>query len=93
MAIWRREQQKVSYAAHFAGAMAGIGVGIIALKNRKVETWEVWLKNACMAACGLICAVLVFWNIFKDYLEEKHVLSLMPKENDDQEEIACNWPF
>ena len=95
MAVWRREQQKVSYAAHVAGACAGLGVGIIVLKNRKVETWEIKLKNACIVACVLIYAVLVFWNIFKDYLEEEHVLSLTTKENsnNDQEEIACDWPL
>ena len=95
MAVWRREQQKVSYAAHVAGACAGLGVGIIVLKNRKVETWEIKLKNACIVACVLIYAVLVFWNIFKDYLEEEHVLSLTTKENsnNDQEKIACDWPL
>ena len=99
MAVWRREQQKVSYAAHVAGACAGLGVGIIVLKNRKVETWEIKLKNACIVACVLIYAVLVFWNIFKDYLEEKHVLNSMPTENALQDkninhgESYCNWPL
>ena len=95
MAIWRRKQQKVSYAAHLAGAMAGLGVGIIVLKNRKVEMWEIKLKKACIVACGLIYAVFVFWNIFKDYLEQKHVLSSTSNENDVQDENTdhCNWPL
>ena len=99
MAIWRREQQKVSYVAHLAGAAAGLAVGIIVLKNRKVETWEIRLKNACLVACVLIYVVFIFWNIFKDYLEEKHVLSSIPTENALQDkninhgESYCNWPL
>ena len=100
MAIWRRydeQNQKVSYAAHVAGAMAGLAVGIIVLKNRKVEMWEIRLKNALIVASVLICVVLIFWNIFKDLIEENHVLSSTPTENALQDKNNdpdfCNWPL
>ena len=31
---------KVGYAAHFAGAIAGLLVGVNVLRNLQVETWE-----------------------------------------------------
>ena len=37
-------ETKVGYAAHFAGAIAGLLVGVNVLRNLQVETWEkvVW---------------------------------------------------
>ena len=34
----------VSYVAHLAGAVTGLLVGFLALRNRQVENWEIVMK-------------------------------------------------
>ena len=46
---------QTSYTAHLTGSAVGLLVGLVVLRNRRVEHWETWLKMAC---CGL-AAVLV----------------------------------
>ena len=38
------ECQNVSYVAHLAGAVTGLLVGFLALRNRQVDTWEKVMK-------------------------------------------------
>ena len=55
-----------SYGAHIAGAGIGLLAGILILNNRKVETWEVWLKLCCYLLLALFFTVTVLWNIVGD---------------------------
>jgi rhomboid-related protein 1/2/3 len=50
----------------FLGAFAGLLVGVVALKNRKVERWESGLKGACLALFAVGVALAVVWNAAGD---------------------------
>jgi len=53
---------QVSYAAHIAGAVVGLLLGIIVLRNLKELKWERVLWWVCLLAfLGLLLAALV-WN-------------------------------
>lgn len=45
-----------SYVAHLAGAGCGLLLGLVVLKNRRVQHWEVWLRAAC---CCLAAALIL----------------------------------
>ena len=60
--------QKISIVAHLSGAIAGLLVGIIVLKNRKVHTWEIRLKILCIITFALFIATCIFWNFTADSL-------------------------
>ena len=50
-----------SYEAHLTGALVGLLVGLVVLRNRRVEHWEIWVKAgacACLAVILLLLAVL-----------------------------------
>ena len=57
IAVYRRftsdHRQNVSFTAHLAGAIAGLLVGIIVLKNRQVHAWELKLKMGCIISFGI----------------------------------------
>ena len=65
------KSNKVSHVAHLSGAIGGILVGIIILKNRKVESWETKLKILCMVLFGCFIGGCIFWNITADYIMAK----------------------
>ncbi len=54
---------KVSYVAHLMGAISGLLIGIIVLKNRRVEHWETKLKVVCVFVFLLLVASMIVWNI------------------------------
>ena len=51
--------------------MAGLLVGIIVLKNRKVHTWEIKLKILCIISFALYIGGCIFWNIAADSIMDK----------------------
>lgn len=64
-------ETKVGYAAHFAGAIAGLLVGVNVLRNLQVETWEkvVWWICFVIYVCLVlqilaISFVIVVRNLF-----------------------------
>ena len=68
MVIYNRHIQndasvKTSYIAHLMGALAGFLVGIIVLKNRKVEHWEKKLKVICIVIFLFLAICAVLWNV------------------------------
>lgn len=61
---------QVGYVAHFAGAIAGLLVGINVLRNLEVKTWEkaVWWTSI-ITYTGLMAAAIL-WNIlYTSYYE------------------------
>ena len=49
-----------SYEAHLSGSVMGVVVGVVVLKNRRVQHWEVWLKaGCCVLAGGLLLAGII----------------------------------
>ncbi len=85
-AIWHRRRAKIqgrppsvntSYAAHVAGLIAGLLVGIVVLKNRKVERWERTLKFVCLFLTLTAFALAVLWHCVGDI-----VVQLVTKDVD-----------
>ena len=70
IAVYRRfrsdHRQNVSFTAHIAGAIAGLLVGIIVLKNRQVHAWELKLKMGCIISFGIFILACLFWNVTAD---------------------------
>ena len=53
-----------SYEAHLSGSVMGVVVGVVILKNRRVQHWEVWLRAGCCVLAGGLLLVGVITNIF-----------------------------
>ncbi|KAG1714270.1 Rhomboid-related protein 2 [Nymphon striatum] len=65
-------EQSVSYAAHLAGAIAGLLVGINVLRNLKVRTWETKLWWISLVTFILLMLGLIVWNAaFPKYFPEQ----------------------
>lgn len=70
MAIYNKHmydhENTTGYTAHIAGALSGLVVGLMVLKNRKVQTWEIWLRLGCVLITGTFLAVTILWNTAGD---------------------------
>ena len=58
------EVNTTSYTAHLSGVVMGIMVGVVMLKNRRVQFWEQWLRVACCALAAVFMLVMIVINIF-----------------------------
>ena len=56
--------KSVSRAGHAFGAITGLMIGIVILKNRKVEKWEMILQIIAFTAFCLFVIVLILWHLF-----------------------------
>ena len=59
-----------SWEGHLAGGLTGILLGIVVLKNRRVEKWETWLKLACVLAYTAAIITMITSNIFVSNCED-----------------------
>eukprot|EP00092_Neocalanus_flemingeri_P000614 GFUD01000656.1.p1 GENE.GFUD01000656.1~~GFUD01000656.1.p1 ORF type:complete len:555 (+),score=96.90 GFUD01000656.1:530-2194(+) len=70
MAIYNKHmyahENTTGYTAHIAGALSGLVVGLMVLKNRKVQAWEIWLRLGCVLITGSFLAVTILWNTAGD---------------------------
>lgn len=57
------QDDKTAYAAHFGGAMAGLLVGIVVLRNLEVEKFEKILQRIAITIFVLFMVVAIIWNI------------------------------
>lgn len=55
---------QVGYVAHFAGAIAGLLVGINVLRNLEVKTWEKVVWWASIITYTVLMTAAILWNIF-----------------------------
>ena len=65
-AFYRRysgEHTSVSYVAHLVGAIVGLMVGLIVLKDRIEEAWEKKMKAICWVCFFTSFVVFILWNI------------------------------
>ena len=53
-----------SWEGHLAGGLTGILLGIVVLKNRRVEKWETWLKLVCVLSYTVAILAMIMANIF-----------------------------
>ena len=58
------EVNTTSYTAHLSGVVMGMLVGVVILKNRRVQFWEQWLRVACCALAAVFMLVMIVINIF-----------------------------
>ncbi|XP_015903155.1 rhomboid-related protein 2 [Parasteatoda tepidariorum] len=58
------EKNRTSYAAHFAGALAGLMIGLVCLRNLRVHKWEKILGWVLFAVFVLLMLFAILWNIF-----------------------------
>ena len=49
--------------AHIAGATVGLLLGIVVLKNFKMENWEKYLWWCSLVALSLLFVVGIIWNL------------------------------
>ena len=64
--VWAAVKQvdsATSYTAHLAGVVMGVVVGLVILKNRRVEFWEKWLRVGCCLVAGSYLIILVVLQI------------------------------
>jgi len=54
------------YHAHLAGALAGLTMGVVVLKNRRVEPWQLGLRFACLLFFMAFVVFGVLWNLFTE---------------------------
>lgn len=65
-------KSRTSYAAHFAGALAGFLVGLNVLRNLKIRSWEIKLGWVMLGIYGVLMLFAIFWNAFySDYFPKK----------------------
>lgn len=69
-----KEKSRIGYAAHIAGAIAGLLVGINILRNLQVKTWERVLRWACVVVFfTLMLAAIIFNASYPSYFPESHM--------------------
>lgn len=67
VAVYERyggKKNRTSYAAHIAGAIAGLMVGIVTLRNLKKSRWEIILGYIAVGTYIAVLTVIVLFNIF-----------------------------
>jgi len=57
-----QEDSKIGYAAHVAGAVAGLLVGINVLRNLDVKAWERKVWWSCIILFTLLILTAIIWN-------------------------------
>jgi len=57
------ESSSTSYTAHLSGVIMGVLVGVVMLKNRRVQHWERWLIVLSWVSAAIIITALVILNI------------------------------
>ena len=58
------DKPQIGYTAHFCGALCGLLMGVVCLRNLHRLQWERVLWWICLTLTVLLFAFAVFWNIF-----------------------------
>ena len=85
--------QKISIVAHLSGAVAGLLVGIIVLKNRKVHTWEIKLKILCIITFAVFIGGCCFWNIAADPIMQRYMGKPFFENSQDYQDYESSCYF
>ena len=61
-----------SYEAHLTGALVGLLVGLVVLRNRRVEHWETWVKaGACASVVCLLILLAILHTVEEVQMKER----------------------
>lgn len=60
---WKGKRNRTSYSAHLTGALAGLLVGIVCLRNLRVRKWELYLGWACLIIYMLLMTAAIVYNV------------------------------
>lgn len=58
------KDDRISYAAHVAGALAGLLLGLIVLRNLRVRSWETLVGFIAVTAYLIFMMIAILFNIF-----------------------------
>lgn len=61
---YQMTNNRVSYSAHIAGAVAGLLLGLIVLRNLRVRRWETLVGLIATAAFVLLLLIAILFNVF-----------------------------
>ncbi|XP_050345982.1 rhomboid-related protein 3 isoform X3 [Nymphalis io] len=70
----KQEAPPVSYAAHVAGALAGLTIGLLVLKHAQQRLWERLLWWAALGAYAACTLFAVLYNVFSAPVDELHYM-------------------
>ncbi|CAG9786088.1 unnamed protein product [Diatraea saccharalis] len=73
-ARYTKEAPPVSYAAHVAGALAGLTIGLLVLKHAQQRLWERLLWWAALGAYAACTLFAVLYNVFSGPVDELHYM-------------------
>lgn len=59
---YTRKEVRTSYAAHFAGAIAGLLLGLVFLRNLRRHRWEIALGYVALVLYVLLMGSAIVWN-------------------------------
>lgn len=57
------QKSSVSHLAHLVGAVVGLLVGLVLLRNRRVEHWQTWVRGVACCLAGVAILALAILNI------------------------------
>lgn len=83
VAVYERyggKKNRTSYAAHIAGAAAGLLIGIVTLRNLKKSRWEIILGYVAIGTYVVLLAAIILFNII-------HTDYFLPTEYDTYDQI------
>jgi uncharacterized membrane protein SirB2 len=68
------EAYNTSLMPHMSGVVMGLLVGVVILKNRRVQFWEQWLRVACCGLAAVYLLVMVMMNILRQDNSDHHIV-------------------
>ena len=66
-------ESNTSYEAHLTGALVGLLVGLIVLRNRRVEHWETWVKATACAGSAFLLLILAVLHTVEVWQSDREV--------------------
>jgi len=84
-----------SYEAHLTGSLVGLLVGMVVLRNRRVEHWETWVKaGACVSVLFLLLLLAVLHIVEEVRVKEREVECMLERKSvclcQSFVQISCN---
>ena len=66
-------ESNTSYEAHLTGALVGLLLGLVVLRNRRVEHWETWVKATACAGSAFLLLILAVLHTVEVWQSDREV--------------------